>query len=89
MLMSQKEWPNHFKRQAQAFGRKGFLCLSFSRSEPIRVTLSGKILKQRGTHATRLTTFLANKGKVLNSRHEQATRKHFLATAAKVVTKDL
>lgn len=52
-------------------------------------TLSGKILKQRGSHATRLATFLANEGEILNNRYEQATQRHYLVTDAKVVTKYL
>ncbi|WP_454895949.1 hypothetical protein [Alloprevotella tannerae] len=51
--------------------------------------LSGKILKQRGSHATRLATFLANEGEVLNNRYEQVTQRYFLVTDAKVVTKYL
>ena len=52
-------------------------------------TLSGKILKQRGSHATRLATFLANEREVLNNPYEQVTQRHFLVTDAKVVTKYL
>ena len=89
MLMSQKEWPNHLKRLGASIRQKGLLCLSFSRSGPILGTLSVKILKQRGSHATRLATFLANEGEVLNNRYEQVTQRYFLVTDAKVVTKYL
>jgi len=89
MLMSQKEWPNHLKRFGASIRQKGLFLPVFLTQRTYMGALSGKILKQRGSHATRLATFLANEGEVLNNRYEQATQRHFLVTDAKVVTKYL